>query len=54
MADIDAVSPTQLDDWLQEMSMMTALIQQHLMRAQKRMKTQADKSRSERQFSVGD
>lgn len=34
--------------------MMNALIQQHLVRAQKRMKTQADKSRSERQFSVGD
>jgi hypothetical protein len=27
--------------------MMTTLIQQHLTRAQKRMKTQADKSRSE-------
>jgi hypothetical protein len=39
MSDIDAISTTQLDDWLQEKSMMTALIQQHLMRAQKRMKT---------------
>jgi len=33
---------------------MNTLIQQHLARAQKRMKTQADKSRSERQFAVGD
>ena len=34
--------------------MMNTLIQQHLARAQQRMKTQADKSRSERQFAVGD
>jgi hypothetical protein len=34
--------------------MMNTLIQQHLTRAQKRMKTQADKSRSERTFAVGD
>ena len=33
---------------------MNTLIQQHLARAQKRMKTQADKSRSEHQFAVGD
>jgi len=33
---------------------MTRLLQQHLLRAQQRMKRQADKSRSERQFSVGD
>lgn len=33
---------------------MSTLIQQHLTRAQKRMKHQADKSRSERVFSVGD
>ena len=34
--------------------MMNTLIQQHLVHAQTRMKTQADKSRSERHFSVGD
>jgi hypothetical protein len=33
---------------------MFTLIQQHLTRAQKRMKHQADKSRSERVFSMGD
>jgi hypothetical protein len=34
--------------------MMNTLIQQHLVHVQKRMKTQADKSRSERHFAVGD
>ena len=33
---------------------MTDLIHQHLARAKERMKCQADKKRSERQFSVGD
>jgi hypothetical protein len=33
---------------------MQSVIQQHLARAQKRMKTQADKGRSERQFAEGD
>ena len=33
---------------------MTSLIQQHLSRAQTRMKRQADKHRSERSFAVGD
>ena len=33
---------------------MTSVIQQHLSRAQNRMKRQADKHRSERSFAVGD
>jgi hypothetical protein len=33
---------------------MNELIRQNLLRAQQRMKTQADKNRQERQFSVGD
>jgi hypothetical protein len=33
---------------------MTALVHQHLSRAQLRMKSQADKHRSERSFSIGD
>jgi len=33
---------------------MNRLIQQHLFRAQNRMKMQADKNRSERSFAVGD
>lgn len=33
---------------------MVKLLQQQLLRAQQRQKTQADKNRSERQFEVGD
>jgi len=40
--------------WLKERSLLTALIQQQLVRAQTRMKSQADKGRSERQFKEGD
>jgi hypothetical protein len=40
--------------WLQDRNLMQRLIQQHLMRAQERMKRQADKHRPERQFNIGD
>jgi hypothetical protein len=43
-----------LSTWLQEREVMQALVKQHLLRAQDRMKRQADKGRSERQFQVGD
>jgi hypothetical protein len=42
-----------LDDWLTERATMNQLIHQHLVRAQSRMKSQADKKRSESLFSVG-
>jgi len=40
--------------WVQEKQLMNRLLQQHLQRAQHRMKMQADKNRSDRSFSVGD
>jgi ribosomal protein L21E len=43
-----------LDYWLRERETMTALLRQHLLRAQDRMKKQADKHRQERSFEVGD
>jgi hypothetical protein len=43
-----------LDDWLTERATMNQLIHQHMVHAQSRMKSQADKKRLERQFSVGD
>lgn len=43
-----------VQDWLQERQVMNRLLQQHLIRAQERMKRQADKHRSERTFAVGD
>lgn len=40
--------------WLKDKDDMQKLIQQHLLRAQQRMKSQADKKRIERSFNVGD
>lgn len=45
---------TDLQSWLQDRDLMQRLIRQHLLRARQRMKSQADKGRTERQFSVGD
>jgi hypothetical protein len=50
-----AASPvSSLDEWLQDRALMPDLIKQHLARAQERMKKQADKHRTEREFQVGD
>jgi hypothetical protein len=49
----DCVVPD-LAEWLKERSILTTLIQQQLIRAQRRMKAQADKGRSERQFEERD
>jgi hypothetical protein len=43
-----------VSEWLSNRVLMQESIRQHLIRAQQRMKRQADKSRSERQFNVGD
>lgn len=51
---VDATTPSDLSDWLHERHTMQNLVRQHLLRAQDRMKRQADKKRSERIFSVGD
>jgi len=51
---VDSVQMPELDDWVQNRQLMNELIKQHLSRAQLRMKKQADKKRSERQFQVGD
>ncbi|WVZ86941.1 hypothetical protein U9M48_033652 [Paspalum notatum var. saurae] len=51
-ADLCPVSD--LSQWLQEKVVMNRLLQQHLVRARHRMKRQADKNRSERQFEVGE
>jgi len=53
--DLDVVAPVpELSKWLEERAIMQDLIRQHLLRAQARMKRQADKGRSERVFAVGD
>lgn len=43
-----------LEQWLTECNTLTNLIQQQLLRAQQRMKVQADGKRSERHIEVGD
>lgn len=44
----------ELEEWLQNRAVMSDLIRQHLLRAQQKMKHQADKKRSVREFQVGD
>lgn len=48
-----AVSTPDLSAWLHEREVMQDLVRQHLLRAQDRMKRQADKGRSEHSFNVG-
>lgn len=50
----DACPVQELQSWLVERAVMQNLVKQHLARAQERIKRQADKRCSERQFSVGD
>jgi hypothetical protein len=50
----DACLVKEVADWIQDRELMQTLIKQHLAQAQERMKRQADKHRSERQFQVGD
>ena len=52
--DVDSCASTDLETWLKERAAMTNLLQQHLHRAQQRMKYQADRNRSDRTFEVGD
>lgn len=53
--DISAASQVpSLSEWLHERDLMHSLIQQHLLRAQARMKLQTDKHHSELTFEVGD
>lgn len=49
-----ATALPELSRWLKERELMLQLVHQHLLRAQTRMKRQADKRHSERSFAVGD
>lgn len=54
---INGVESCQVPDlqvWLKERILMQQLLQQHLVRAQKQMKDQADKKRTEGHFEVGE
>lgn len=50
----DACRAPDLASWLREREIMRSLLHQQLLRAQQRMKHQADKHRVERSFNVGD
>lgn len=50
----DVCEVPELETWLKERELMQQLVRQHLLRAQQRMKKQADKHRSERSFKVGE
>jgi hypothetical protein len=50
----DQIATADIEAWLRERTLVLASAQQHLLRMQQRMKSQADKNRTERNFSVGD
>jgi hypothetical protein len=52
--DTEVCQVQELDKWMQERELMSALIKQHLVRAQLTMKQQADKKCSEVSFAIGD
>lgn len=50
----DTTTQLDLQTWLDQRELMVKLVRQHLHRAQQRMKFQADKNQTEREFKVGD
>lgn len=51
---LEACAVPDVTEWLQKREQMRDIIHQNLVRAQLRMKHQADRNRTERQFAVGD
>lgn len=51
---IETCAVPDLREWLSNRKLMTQLMKHHLLRAQQRQKSQADKNRTERAFQVGD
>lgn len=54
IANLQLCSVPDLEQWLKERELLSQLIRQQLIRAQQRMKAQADKNRTEREFEEGD
>lgn len=54
LAPDSTVSSTDLSQWLDHRTVVLESVKQQLLRAQQRMKSQADKHRTERSFAVGD
>lgn len=51
---VDQCTVSDLETWLHEREVVKELLKQQLIRAQQRMKHQADKHRTEREFAVGE
>jgi hypothetical protein len=51
---VESCQSVSLDQWLQQRRLMTDLVKQHLNRVVTRMKNQADKGHTERQFQAGE
>lgn len=51
---VDSCEVPDLENWLKERKGVTELLQQQLNRIQQRMKSQANKKRTERSFAVGE
>jgi hypothetical protein len=54
MSNLQLCSVSDLEQWLTDRELLSQLIKQQLLRAQQRMKSQAHKHRTEREFKVGD
>lgn len=54
IANLQLCTVSDLEQWLTDRELLSQLIKQQLLRAQQRMKSQADKNRSEREFNEGD
>jgi ribosomal protein L21E len=54
ITDTSGCQAPDLEVWLSDRALAHEVLRQQLLRAQQRMKAQADKNRSERQFDVGD
>lgn len=51
---VDAIANSDIHQWLEDHHVVMESVKQHSLRAQQRMKLQADKHRTERVFAVGD
>jgi hypothetical protein len=54
IANLQLCSVPDLEQWLTDRELLSQLVKQQLFRAQQRMKSQADKHRTEQEFKVGD
>ena len=51
---LESCAVPDVEEWLQEREKMRDILHQHLVRVQLRMKHQADRNRTDRQFNPGD